>query len=280
MKVSIYKKLREIPDGYLGVLSIIFILIPIIYPMGLPLQISDPTKGFYNTLRNLPEGSIVCIDAGGGFASLDEFESSITVTMKLMLSLPIKWFAWGYSTDGAILMDMVLKNIKPENFGKVYGEDYLVLPYIAGIEMAVASVASDTHAVATNDYYGNDLSQYPLWEELTGAEDYALVLTISGSCLNMDQETRQWYSLYGKQLLEINMACCSPMSANYFPDVMPGGLWGVKGGTELEVLSGFPGPGARLSDTQNLALMPFLVFLILGNIGYFGSLYLEKEEVS
>jgi hypothetical protein len=253
-------------------------LIPILYPMGLPLQISEPTKGYYSTLNNLPEGSIVCIDGGGSFASLDEFEASLTATMKVMLSLPIKWFSWGYGSDGPILMDMVLDNINPASFGKEYGTDFLVLPYIAGGEMAVASVASDTHAVATVDFYGNDLSQYPLWDEITGADDFALVITISGSCLNMDQETRQWYTMYGIKLLEINMACCSPMSANYYPDVMPGGLWGCKGGTELEVLSGFPGPGARLSDSQNLSLFPFILFLILGNIGYFGALYLEKEE--
>jgi hypothetical protein len=276
--MSIYKKLREIPDGILGILTVVFILIPVVYPMGLPIQISAPTKGFYNTLKNLPEGSIICIDAGGGFASWDEFEASMTATLKVLLSSPVKWFSWGYSMDGSAMVDIVLDAINPESYGKVYGEDYLVLPYISGVEMAVAAVAADTQAVATKDYYGNDLTQYPLWSELGNADDYALVLSISGSCLNMDQETRQWYTLYGKKLLEINMACCSPMSMNYFPDVMPGGLWGVKGGTELEVLSKFPGPGARLSDAQNLGLMPFILFLILGNIGYFGSKYIEKED--
>lgn len=276
--MSIYKKLREIPNGYLGILSIIFMLIPILYPLGLPLKISEPTKGYYNTLNNLPEGSIVCIDAQPGFSYIDEFEASITATLKVMLSLPIKWFAWGYGSDGPIMFDMILDEIGPEKFGKVYGEDYLILPYITGGEMAVASVASDTHAIATNDFYGNELSQYPLWDEIHGAEDFALVISISTSCLNMDQETRQWYTIQGKQILEINMACCSPMSMNYYPDVMPGGLWGCKGGTELEVLSGYPGPGARLSDTQNLGLFPFLLFLLLGNIGYFGSKYIEKEE--
>ncbi len=276
--MSIYEKLREIPEGYLGLLSIIFMLIPILYPLGLPLQISDPTRGYYNALKDLPEGSIVCIDASGGFASYDEFESSITATLKVMLSLPIKWMAWGYGTDGPVMIDLILKGINPASFGKEYGKDYLVLPYIAGGEMAVASVAEDTQAIATTDFYGNALSQYDLWNEISGADDFALVLSISGSCLNMDQETRQWYTIHGKQILEINMACCSPMSMNYFPDVMPGGLWGCKGGTELEVLSGYPGPGARLSDTQNLGLFPFLLFLLLGNIGYFGSKYIEKEE--
>ena len=276
--MSIYKKLREIPDGILGILTVVFILIPVVYPMGLPIQISEPTKGFYNTLKSLPEGSIICIDAGGGFASWDEFEASMTATLKVLLSSPVKWFAWGYTMDGSAMVDIVLDAINPDSYGKVYGEDYLVLPYIAGVEMAVAAVAADTQAVATKDFYGNDLTQYPLWSELGSADDYALVITISGSCLNMDQETRQWYTLYGKKLLEINMACCSPMSMNYFPDVMPGGLWGVKGGTELEVLSKFPGPGARLSDAQNLGLMPFILFLILGNIGYFGSKYIAKED--
>jgi hypothetical protein len=276
--MSIYDKLREIPDGYLGILSIIFILIPVLYPLGLPIQISGPTQGFYDALNNLPDGSIICVDAGGGFASWDEFESSITVTLKILLSKNIKWFAWGTEQDGPVMIHTVLNKINADSFGKVYGVDYLVLPYIAGFEMAVASVASDTHGVATTDYYGNALSQYPLWNEIHSADDFAIVLTISGSCLNMDQETRQWYSLHGLNLLEINMACCSPMSMNYYPDVMPGGLWGVKGGTELEVLADFPGPGARLSDTQNLGLAPFLVFLLLGNIGYLGLRLGKKEE--
>ena len=276
--MSIYKKLREIPNGYLGILSLIFMLIPILYPLGLPLTISAPTKGYYNTLKNLPEGSIVCIDAQPVFAYIDEFESSITATLKVLLELDVKWFAWGYGSDGPIMFDTILDDINPERFDKVYGEDYLILPYISGQEMAVASVASDTHAIATKDFYGNDLSQYSLWDEIHGADDFAIIISISSSCLNMDQETRQWYTIHGKQILEINMACCSPMSMNYYPDVMPGGLWGCKGGTELEVLSGYPGPGARLSDTQNLGIFPFLLFLLLGNIGYFGSKYIDKEE--
>lgn len=276
--MSIYKKLREIPDGYLGLLSILFMLIPVLYPLGLPIEISEPTRGFYNTLMNLPEGSIVCIDASGGFASWDEFHASMVATLKVLFSRPIKWFAWGYGYDGPVMVDVVLKEINPQGFGKQYGRDYLVLPYVSGVEMAVAAVASDTKSVFTSDFYGNSLSQYALWNELGSADDYAIVITISGSCLNMDQETRQWYTIHGKKLLEINMACCSPMSMNYYPSVMPGGLWGVKGGTELEVLSRFAGPGARLSDAQNLGLMPFILFLILGNIGYFGGRFMEKEE--
>jgi hypothetical protein len=278
MSESIYDKLTTIRLGYLGILSIIVIIIPVLYPLGLPLVISAPTRGFYNTINELPEGSIIVIDAGGGFASFDEFESSMTAMFKVLCSRDLKWFAWGMTMDGAVLVDVILENVKPEErFGKVYGEDFLILPYISGEEMAVASVAANTQQIATKDYYGNDLSQYPLWSELGGANDYALLITISGGCLNMDQETRQWYSQYGLNILSINMACCSPMDMNYFPNVMPGGLWGVKGGTELEVLSGFPGPGARISDAQNFGLFPFILFLILGNIGYFGKMYIEKE---
>ena len=94
----------------------------------------------------------------------------------------------------------------------------------------------------------------------------------------MDVESRQWYAVYGLKVLEINSASCSAMSINYFPNIMPGGLWGSKGGAELEILSGFAGPGLRLNDAANLGLMPFLVFLAVANIGYLGARYLSKEK--
>jgi len=279
MSKSIYEKLRTIPDGYLALLSFLCMLIPILHPLGMPLTISETTKGFYNTLVNLPEGSIVMVEGAGSLSNWDEFEASMLATYKLLFSLPVKILSWGPNTDGPIITDMLMKKIEPEkNFGKVYGRDYLILGYIPGGEMAIAAIAADTHGVATKDFYGNDLSQYPLWDECRNADSYAIIISTSTSCLNMDMQVRQWYSIHGKKILEINMACCSPMSVVYFPDIMPGGLWGAKGGTELEVLSGFPGPGARLSDASNLGVMPFLLFLVLANIGYLGSKYASKEK--
>jgi len=278
MSKSIYEKLRKIPDGYIGMISILFMLIPVLYPLGLPLPVSAPTKGFYQTIVSLPPGSIICIDGGGGMASWSEYESSMLAMLKLLLSRPIKWFSWGTSSDGPVMTDILLKRIDPaKTFGKVYGKDYLTLGYIGADEMTIAAVAANTHSVASVDFFGKGLSQYPLWNEVNNAKDFALIISISGSCTNMDVESRQWNAIYGKKILEINMACCSPMSINYFPSIMPGGLWGAKGGTELEVLSGFPGPGARLTDASNLGLIPFIVFLLLGNIGYIGTRYLMKE---
>jgi len=279
MSRSIFEKLRSIPDQYLALISILFMLIPVIYPLGLPLPISAPTRGYYQTIENLPSGSIVVIDNGPSIAQWSQFESPELATYKLLLSRPLKWLSWGTTTDGPVMNDILLKRIDPEKtFGKVYGTDYLILGYIPGYETAIAAVARDTHAVATNDYYGNSVTQYPLWNEITNAKSFALVISINTGCTNMDVESRQWYAIYGLKILEINSASCSAVSINYFPNIMPGGLWGSKGGAELEILSHFPGPGLRLNDAANLGLIPFLVSLAVANIGYLGTRYLRKEK--
>lgn len=278
MSKSIYEKLRTIPEGYLGILTVIFILIPVIYPMGLPLIVTETTKGYYQAITDLPEGSIICIDNGANFGSWDEFEAAMTATLRVLLNSDVKWFSWGYGMDGNVVMDVILKKINAEQYGKVYGEDYILLPYLAGMEMAVATIASDTHTAFTKDFYGNDLSQYPLWDELTGAENYDLAITITSNSMTMDIEARQWFTAHGIQIIEINISSTAPMSMKYYPDVLPGGLWGAKGGTEMELLSGYPGPGARISDSQNLGLLPFIVFLILGNVGYLGTKYSSRKE--
>ena len=64
------------------------------------------------------------------------------------------------------------------------------------------------------------------------------------------------------------------MAAPYYPTQIQGFLSGSGAGTELEVVSGNPGPGAAMGDAKNLGILPFLAAILWMNIKPF----IGKEE--
>ena len=66
---SIWDTLENIPREVLyGILLVVFV-IPMIFPLGLPVPISENVRRWHRTIEALPPGSVVMIDfgySGGG----------------------------------------------------------------------------------------------------------------------------------------------------------------------------------------------------------------------
>ena len=60
-----------------------------------------------------------------------------------------------------------------------------------------------------------------------------------------------------------------PTILPYYPINVDGIMNGGVGAAEYEVLSGYAGEAVKLSDMMTMGGLVVLVFLILGNIGYF-----------
>jgi hypothetical protein len=63
-----------------------------------------------------------------------------------------------------------------------------------------------------------------------------------------------------------------------FYDPVDGPCYGYVGGAsqggELELESGFFGNGVKYNDAKNMALVGLFIFVLVGNISYFGDKYL------
>jgi hypothetical protein len=55
----------------------------------------------------------------------------------------------------------------------------------------------------------------------------------------------------------------------YWPDKIVGWATGAKGAAEYEILVRRPGEGAAAMDAQSLAHLAIVIFIVLGNLGYF-----------
>ena len=271
----------EIDHRIVYLVVAIMIVVPLIRPLMLPVAVGEPTKAYHEAIASLPEGSVIIIQIMSGYAGFPEIRSGMVATAILCAQHNIKWVSYTFSQIGQFIMEEAVEDAKLEQYGAVYGEDYVMLGFVpGGGEAAEAAVAEDLWAVLPVDIYGTPLSELPMMQTIHSHEDIDFVLEHNDSGTSIEVMVRQWYTMYGVKCL-INAATSSvPTTVAYYPSPIVGYLMGSRGGAELETMMAKPGWGLSLTDSMNLAGLSILGFIILGNASMiheriFGS---EEEE--
>ena len=71
-----------------------------------------------------------------------------------------------------MMYSLIMDDVKPETrHGAVYGEHYVFLGYIAGVQMAIASVLGGSAAIVSSDYLGTPIDQIPVLNGISGSQD-------------------------------------------------------------------------------------------------------------
>ena len=271
---TIWHKLGNIDYRWLYALSLICTIIPILYPLGLPVQVSGGTIGYFDAIDKLPAGSVVAVSFGASAQLLDEQEAQFLATWKLLFQRDLKVLFYNPLQDGTLMLQTELgKQVIPASYGKVYGEDYVVLGYAPLGEAGEASMGINIRGVYTTDWKGTPLNDLPMMKDINSAKDIDLLIFVYTSCTDVEFPIRQWVTPYKTPTIIATLGCCGPMAAPYYPTQIQGFLSGSGMGTELEVYGRVPGPGAAMSDAKNIGILPFLFFFIFGNLSYIGSRY-------
>ncbi|MCW4048675.1 MAG: hypothetical protein NWE89_02955 [Candidatus Bathyarchaeota archaeon] len=277
--MSVLSKLGKIDYRWLYITSLILTAIPLVYPIGLSVTLSQPVKDYYSAIQDLPEGSVIAVSFGGSASLLDEQEAQFLATWKTIFSLGHKVLFYSTTEDGPmILQDHLGDKVKPEDYGYTYGEDYVELGFSPLGEPGEASFAANIRGVYAADKYGTPLDDLPMMVDINDYSGIDLLMFQYTACTSIEWVVRQWSVPYQTKVIATTLGCCGPMAAPYYPSQIEGFLSGSGAGTELEVLSGNPGPGAAMSDSKSIGILPQLVFIAFGNIAYFANKYMKKED--
>jgi hypothetical protein len=269
---SFWDTLENIPREVLyGILLVVFV-IPMIYPLGLPIPVSANVQKWYQTIDALPAGSVVMIDfgySGGGEPELGPM--AVAVYHHLFKKGGIKVICMSTSIEGPQLWDKAMAEIRPEQrYGVQYGVDYINLGYITGTETAMAAIGKDLRGTTSTDYHGNPLSQYTIMDGITDASSFDLLLCYTTGGDQSEGWVRQWYTVYGTRYM------CSVL-AMMVPTMLPyqnaGQIISVTSGAqagEMETLVRVPARGIKSADVITLTHLLCLAYVAVGNIAYLG----------
>ena len=139
------------------------VFIPLCFPIGLPIEVSELTKEFTDYLDALPEESII-------LHSCNTYSGTIRgtiVVIKYCIKNNIMWVGWSDSArSAAYTMDCLEIAGAFEATDWVYGEDWVWLGYIAGAEAAHSAIRDDFQSIAVSDYKGVPASELQLLLEI------------------------------------------------------------------------------------------------------------------
>jgi hypothetical protein len=263
-KMSSTKKMNAV-----GLLLTIVSAIPLWVGLGMPFPISFTTQGFYDAIYKLPKGSVVAVGwQAVKFEQYKGLETSAAAVWKAMHSRGLKVICLSMGGLASLFFEDIYKRFKlVELYGLVYGEDYVITPFIAGEETALASFARDTWATVSNDIYGNAISSLPLMQRVRNYDAVSLGIMSSYSFTNYDQYIRQWGYAFNKPLIQAFHGF-TPIAYAY-PWPVVGALDGDRGNAEFEYMTGFRGEAAARFEamaTYGMTYVILFVGVLAGNL--------------
>lgn len=246
----------------------IFVMVPI------PMVIGPITLDFYKEIEKLPPGSVVAWAQNCAFGTYMTKRDAYRAVIYHCFDRKLKTILYSFDPDAPQLNAavMVYSNVE-KKYGAKYGEDYVIFPFLAGEETAMAAVASDTRVLKT-DLYGNDIEKLPLMKNVRTMKDIALTVNDAGSFTFVEMWIRQWPAKYGNRAIgTMVFATVAPVYGVY----VHGYLDGVRGYAEYEKLTGYLGDHLMKMNARNLQGLAVFIAVGLGNISWAIAKYRKRE---
>lgn len=245
------------------------VLLPLFFPIGLPIRATDTTQRVYDTFQNLETNSKVLLSCEYGPSTKPEIHPMVIAVLHQLFRNDHKVYVTCLWPDGQFLASEALNEVAGD-YGKVYGEDYVILGYRPGSEAVIKGMVRDLRAIFSTDVKGTKVEDISMMNSVYKFEDFDFLFSASAGFPG----SLEWMQ-YATDNTDVEMSTgtTSIMVNDIMPfvvsDQIQGILAGMPGAAEYEKLVGKPGIGTSGMDAQSLAHLVIVFFIVFGNIGYF-----------
>jgi len=269
--MNFWKKLEQLDRRIIYVIITLAVVLPFFFRLGLPIQISPEVKSIYDYIDNLSPNDVVFI-SGDYDPQVDAelspmFEAITRHCFKKNIKLIVSNV---FALEGIALVEPKLKKLA-EEYHKIYGIDYVFLGWKFGYDLLIMQMGINFIEAWQTDYYQTRLLDLPLTAKIKNYDDIALVVTLTGSGVYIDWILYAYVQFNQKVAAGITAV----MAADAYPQLQAGQLIGILGGlrgaAEYETLVEHPALGTVGMEAQSWAHVAIVIFIILGNIGFFMS---------
>lgn len=265
--MDLVQKLQNVDRRIIYYLLLVVTIGPLLRPIGIPMQVSPMTRAVYDIIEGMdPARDVVLLsmDYSPG-AGLDA-DVAPKVVVEHLAQRGIKWVAISFdTTDGPMMTNRIITSL--ESRGKQYGVDFANLGYMAGGENAIRRFALDCLTVPA-DVRGTATANLPVMKGIKSIKDFAFVLQFSMG--SPEAWLRQVVDPMGIKFALGTVTVSVPGVVPYYNSgQVKGILGGLSSGAQYEFLLNRPGRGAAMMDAQSMSHLLIILFIVLGNIGFF-----------
>jgi len=246
------------------------VLLPLFFPLGLPIRATNATQRVYDALEELEPNSKILVSFEYGPSTKPEIHPMAIAILRHLFTNNQKVYVTCLWPDGQFMAEDALTEIAEEEYGLTYGEDYVLLGFRPGNEAVVKGLVSNIRKLYTTDARGTLVDQIPMMANVNKVKDFDFIFSASAGYPG----TIEWVQ-YAADPTGVPMS--TGTTSIQVNDVMPyvqsgqvkGILAGMPGAAEYEALIGSPGIGTSGMDAQSIAHLVIVLFIVFGNITYF-----------
>ena len=270
-------KLERLDRRVIYVVLATVIVVPVVFPLGLPLKPGPVVEDFYQAVDSIPDDATVLVAMDYDPAGKPELHPmNLAVLRHLFSPRPgggergIKVVALTLWPAGPPLARQALDTVAKGEFGKTYGVDYVNLGYKEGREIVMSSMGTDIHQTFPKDIDGTPVGDLPLMRDVRNYDDVSFLVMISAGYPGLKEWVQQVQAIYGVEMAGGTTGVSAPEYYPYYQSrQIKGLLEGLKGAAEYEKLIGIPGTATSGMDAQSTGHWTIGLFIILGNVLYF-----------
>jgi hypothetical protein len=256
---------------YMGIILLVVIITVMFNPIGLPISVSKETRDFYDRLLKLKEGeTVLWAFENAVIGAYTEKKTAMRAVAQTIAKqrANIVWVSFYPHTPTQLLEFIQYSGLEKPPFNYKYGENMVVMPYLAGEETAMAAIAASLKATYSTDIKGTPLANIPLLKKIDKITDFDLVLIQFGVFTFAEMFMRQWPAKYNIQVISM---CTYSVIASYYGSYVIGDLDLVRGNAEFERLTGILGEEIVYMDIRNINCGITLALIAFGNIALYWS---------
>src|SRR3990172_1566908 len=188
------------------------IIIPLLWPMGLPIHTTPPVEAVYKDIDKLPAGSRVWIAFDYDPSSQPELQPMALALLKHCFSKKLRVITMTLWPGGPNLIVQALDEMKKE-FGVVDGTDFVNMGYKPGGYLVIIGAGQNIKDTFTTDMFGKSTGPMPILSDIKSMKDIDYCVEI-GAGNSID-----WWIAYGHQQYGYPLAigCTAVSATQYYP---------------------------------------------------------------
>src|SRR5574338_22508 len=253
-------------------------LLPLLFPVGLPIRTSQEVRGVYAYIEGLPEGSVFLLSLDFDPASKPELHPQAIAILRHAFRKNLRVIAMTLWVTGTGLADQIISQVAAE-MGKQNGKDYVFLGWSPGGTAIIVNMGQDLYTAFPTDYGAKATKGLPVLAGVNRLRDVNYAVSLAAG----NPGVEAWY-VFGKDKykFELGGGCTGVIAPGLYPLLRSGQIngliGGLRGAAEYESLVGQKGRAVAGMDAQSATHFAIIVLVAIGNVFYFAMLRQQRRH--
>ncbi|MDZ7821423.1 MAG: hypothetical protein U5N26_06210 [Candidatus Marinimicrobia bacterium] len=173
------EKLDSLDRRIIFLIIAIVVFIPLLVPLGLPVETTQLTEDAFYAIDDLPENAKVLLSFEYGPSTKPEIHPMAISVLRHLFAKGNKVIVMCLWPDGLFMAQEALELVARNEFDLEYGVDYVNLGYRPGNEAVIKGITKSFEANFSVDSKGAPITAIPIMNDVQTAKDVDFIFSLS-----------------------------------------------------------------------------------------------------